>query len=347
MKNKTKIRAYIYPLTSRLKTGVYNPYLDNFIKANQSHIGFENRNSPSGTGIFDILKYIHKVDFVFLNWVENLPDKKGGLVQYFFFLVFLKFKKILRIKIIWTLHNKISHTSDNYSKKKRIFLSLLKSSDIIITHSREGIPFAESHYKNSSSKIFYFPHPLDFNESVLNEQKLYDILIWGTIASYKGIDKFLEFFTDAGLDEKYKMLIAGKIIDKGYAENIRKFESKNISINDQFIGKEELGELIRLSRIVLFTYSGESVLSSGALMDSVSHKACVVGPDSGAFSDLGEMGLIKTYNSFTELPGIINEIVKGGYTPQYDNLESFIKSHTWEEFGNSLKVEIDTLTKSR
>jgi len=71
---------------------------------------------------------------------------------------------------------------------------LAKRSDIIITHASEGIGFAEELAMGIKSKVLYFPHPVKNRlKTNSNSIKPIDILIWGTIAEYKGIDKFLDF----------------------------------------------------------------------------------------------------------------------------------------------------------
>lgn len=341
MKNKTKIRAYIYPLTSRLITGVYNPYLDNFMDSTASFIKYINKNHPSSWGIFNLLRFITQIDALFLNWPENIPEKKGGIIQSFFLLILLRLKKMLKIRVVWTLHNKVSHSSDKLFFKTKLFYALLKRSDLIITHSKEGVIFAESIIPGSSAKLFYFPHPVVPKQNYSCNSKKYDILIWGTIAPYKGIDHFLAYFMDKGLHKKYRVLIVGKILPNDFYQIIKKYESPGIFIDNRYIANEELGELIALSHIVLFTYSSKSVLSSGALIDSISYKASVIGPNVGAFSELGNMGIIKTFDDFEELPDIIDKTIFAGSIADSEKLNNFIYSHTWEKFSLSLHNQME------
>ena len=69
-----------------------------------------------------------------------------------------------------------------------------------------------------------------------------------------------------------------------------------------YIEFEELKHLIHNAGLVLFTYQKESVLSSGALMDSIGCSAKVLGPDTGAFRDLAAFDIVATYQSFDEIP---------------------------------------------
>jgi beta-1,4-mannosyltransferase len=338
-------KAYIYPITSRLKTGVYNPYLDNFMQSTSSFIHYTNKDYPSDTGILNVIRFLSGIDLMFLNWVENIPDKKGGIIQSVFVLMLLRFKKLLGIKIIWTLHNKISHSSSNLYLKKKLFYNLLKRSDLIITHSREGINFAESMIQGVSEKMFYFPHPVvPVNTASEPTEKKFDILIWGSLTPYKGIDNFLEFLESKDLIGNYKVLITGKALSEEFYEKIIKFSGNNIIIKNEFVSDHELMQMISESRIILFTYSGNSVLSSGALIDSISYGAFVVGPNVGAFKEMGELGIIKVYDDFMQLPEIIdNSLIDDHSVVQSQKINHFIKNHTWDKFSDAFNSRIQKI----
>jgi len=332
--------AYLYPLTNRLSTGIYNPYLDNFMAALSGQLDFVNRNHPSNTGTLNILRFLPGIRFVFLNWIENLPEKKAGLLQTVFLFFLLHTKKIFGLKIIWTLHNKISHSANKLFLKKMIFRQVLKNSDLVITHSEEGIQYAENFLKGVSDKIFFFPHPIVPQQPLAQHTKEFDILIWGTLAPYKGILEFLEYLYAANLQERYKILIVGKSLDQEYFRKIKNLENSNITIRNQFISDKELKELVSKSKIILFTYSGNSVLSSGALIDSIAYHANVIGPEAGAFREMGKSGLIYTYKTFSQLPDIINNLIQSNNESEIDAIKKFIKEHSWNKFAEALEERL-------
>jgi beta-1,4-mannosyltransferase len=332
-----KKRAFIFPVSGRMKSAVYNPYMDNFIKATSFFVDYLNTNSPSNQGVFNLIKYIGKVDFLFLNWIENIPDRKGGYLQTVFFLMILKLKKLLGLKIVWTLHNKISHSPDNLKLKTQLFRAMLKQSDLIITHSNEGIRFAESMHKGASTRIFYFPHPIILSRHFNTKLPLQnDLLIWGTITPYKGIDSFLEYLYQQNEQFKYKILIVGKVPSNEFLDKLKEFENEKIIINNQYIDNEELSVMINSSKAVLFTYTGDSVLSSGALMDSLAHGALVIGPHVGAFKDSSDLGVIKTYQNFDQLMSILHELDDAKKAIDHQKISDFTSNYSWENFGHQL-----------
>jgi beta-1,4-mannosyltransferase len=345
MMDKPRKKAYLYPISARNGSSPYNPYLDNFLNSTKTHLIYLNEEFPSDIGILDVFRYLKKADLLILNWAEDLPEKKGGVIQSAVFLVLLKLLRFSKVKVIWTLHNKFTHSARHLQIKKRLFFSLLERSDLIITHSEEGISFAESLYPGIASRIFYFPHPIVPVSGAMkkNIAKKYDILIWGTLAPYKAIDTFLESLALHNSLNRYRIMIAGRAVSAEFFSKISKYGNENITIRNQYIDKEELAKLIGQSRAVLFTYSGESVLSSGALIDSVAYGARVIGPNVGAFADMAREGVISTYESFDQLLELLDRLdsqVDSGYR---DRLKGFIKSHTWPEFSKALGERLQSL----
>jgi beta-1,4-mannosyltransferase len=317
-------KAYIYPITARLKTGVSNPYLDDFMDALQNDFDFLNRPHPSNKGILNIFKFIFKTDFIFLKWIEDLPDKFLGKIQTFIFIFILKFSKARRIKIVWTLHNRDTHYKNNIKFKKLIIRKLAKYADIIITHAKDGIAYANE-LGIDSKKVFFHNHPVKNMWVEKNAVSEFDILIWGTITPYKGVHHFLEKIKE---NSQLKICIAGKILNPEYKQKILKHQNQSIKIIDSFLEFDELKKLVANSKYILFTYQDESVLSSGALMDSIGFGANVIGPNIGAFKDLAEEGILMTYNNFNEIP----EIVQNPKEISKDKMLGFIEGNGWEEF---------------
>ncbi len=330
--------SYIYPLSSRdSKLGLYNPYIDDLMLSFGKFINFLNYDKPSKIGVFDVLKYILKLDYIFFNWIEKLPENRGGKLQTIFLIFLLPILKLFRIKIVWTMHNKLSHSLEHIYWKRLIFKKMLKYSDIILTHSNEGVTYGEEMVKGSHQNIYYFPHPVKDRKLATNQKKLYDLLIWGTISPYKGIDKFLEYYSQSKLDNNYRILIVGKIPDKDYEKKLENYKSENIIIKNQFIEDALLQELISQSRIVLFTYSQSSILSSGVLMDSLGYGANIVGPFVGAFADLAKEGIINTYSDFPDMFRVIDDQLNDdGQIVLQENINLFLENNSWDKFAGNV-----------
>jgi beta-1,4-mannosyltransferase len=314
----------------------YNPYIDDTIASLEKYYRVINNENPSDKGIFDLLKYIFKIDYLFLNWIENLPERKAGRIQTRFFLAILPILKLLGVKIVWTMHNKLSHSEDHLFLKKLIFKGLLNNADIILTHSSEGVAYGENIKKGCGPRIHYFPHPVKDRRNKINTDKQFDILIWGTLSPYKGILEFLRLLFEKNYLNKYKILIIGKSTSQNYFNLLLQYSNDNINIKDDFIDDAVLKELISQSDIVLFTYAKSSILSSGALMDSIGFGGNVVGPDVGAFADLAKEGIINTYRESDDMFMIIDAVIAKKDNFGNSSIDQFLQANSWNKFAENI-----------
>ena len=328
---------YIYPNSAKDRLlKVYNPYIDDLMDSAGKYFYIINKDYPSHIGILDILKYLRKADIIYFNWIEKLAEKKGGFAQTMVLMAILNLLKLFRLEIVWTMHNKLTHSGKHEFWSKMIFKSMLKKSAVIITHSSEGIRFGESLVKGSHKKINYIPHPAKDRRIDQSDSYRYDILIWGSIAPYKGIHHFLKYLHENNLERRYRIMIVGKVSDREYFDEITALATSNITIEDEFISNEKLVSLINDSGIVLFTYSKDSILSSGVLMDSLGYGANIVGPRVGAFADLSKLNIISTFQTFDEMVPIIDKEMKVSPAERSKKLDTFLAENTWDKFAEKL-----------
>lgn len=330
-------KVYLFPLSTRAAYGVINPYISNLRDALNANFEVVNAHKPSKTGIFDVLKYLRKVDVVYFNWGEEVPENSLGRIQGIFLLILLSYLKLSSTQIIWTLHNKKSHYSKYRVLKEMIYNQMLKKSDLIITHAKEGLELIPRG-KHAS----FQHHPVNKRVEIPGQSidYTYDIIIWGTIYPYKGIHTFLKFLEQNGIIEKYRILIAGKIETRDLATELLDFHRKydNLELMAGFIEETKLNKLVRASRITLFTYHSDSILSSGVLMDSLSYGARIVGPSVGAFNDLKELGLIDTYTDFSSLISVVDQVLSSSdeNLSRQGKLDEFLSANSWEEYSHTL-----------
>jgi len=333
------LRIYLYPLTKRNNTGIINPYINLLAEGLSKKFEIVNFKSPSDRGLLDILNYIKRTDIVFFNWIEDLPDKHLGILQTFFFFLLFPYLKLSGKKVIWTLHNKRSHTNKKIFLKRIIFNILLAKSDLILTHAKEGL-------KNIPSKTpaVFFPHPVKKDKIIKCYPKRdYDILIWGTISKYKGIDGFIRFIAKSNQIRKYKILIAGKITDAKLENFLCNMAKKypDLNIINNFIEDEDLHEMIKSTKSVIFTYHSNSVLSSGALMDTIPYETKIIGPCTGAFRDMKDEGVLECFTDYKDLLLKIDKVINSPKnTNSLNELDNFLKNNTWSVFSNKLGEEM-------
>ena len=334
MKNN---KMYIYPLTARFDDKINNPYIWDLINSLDPHFDCVNKNNPSKIGFLNVARYFFKTKYFHLNWIEDLPDKKGGYLQTVFLLFMLLMMKVTGKKIIWTAHNKASHHHKNLRIKKFLIKFMARNSDYILTHSNEGVDYVmQLNNGKRRNAVKYIPHPVKPKLLMNSSEIVYDIIIWGYLARYKGIHLFLQYLKDLDLLTKYRILIAGRVFEPDYKIVLEHYLVDNIILIDRFVDASELQELIGKSRIILFTHQQEYVLSSGALMDSLAYGKTIIGPEIGAFKDLSEEGLVHTYQDFSDLVDKVDHIVNSYDKPDSKKLMKFIEENRWDNYGNYL-----------
>ena len=335
------MNIYFYPLTTKKNTTTHNPYTIHFRNALKEYYRIVNEKDASSVGILKTLKYLFRIDVLLLNWIEEIPDNRGGYFQSLYFIFLVYFLKIRKKKVVWVMHNKLSHVPRNFFIKKVLFKFLLTKSDLIITHAKEGISFARSLSGKNEINIHHFPHPIIPVVENSNHEKEYDILIWGSLAPYKSIDKFLQFLFEHHLEKSYIIKIVGKATSEEYRKLLMHFRNDNIQIEDCFVERRDLEELVSKSKTVLFTYSSESILCSGALIDSLSMRAVIIGPNSGNFKDLYELGMIHVYKDYNELIPLLDKVHNTARIPESLSLDTYFEETSWKKFAGALTKWID------
>ena len=326
---------YFYPKIDYKATLSPNPYVEDLEKVLESHYTIVNEKYNT-KGVLEFFKYLPKADIYFLNWIEDLPVYRYGKLQVVVFLFFLFLCRILNKRIVWVLHNKYSHLLSKNKWTDFMYTVLMSKSSLIITHSKEGIDFGRKYYPKHAHKIKYIFHPTKEPFPNLAYSKKYDFLIWGSIRPYKGILEFLRFTKSNSDIKSLKTLIVGQCSDPDYKDELSTLLSNTVELKDAFFEMDEIVRLAGQSRFVLFTHKATSVLSSGALIDTIRMHSRIIGPDIGAFKDLEHLSFVNTYKEYEEIHDIHTRYVDSNDEFDDTELDEFSKNNSWEKFGDQL-----------
>lgn len=311
-----------------------NPYCDNFINSIKSHfrlIPFIKCSIPRGLQFF-IGSF--KADYYIANWLESVCFLRYGLIQFIFVILGLFIIKIRSKKIIWIFHNIHPHEGSNFMSNSLRHL-LFRHSECIIAHSSEAANYAKQYARKN---VYYKCHPLDINKyhfAVTPLDENFDILIWGTIHRYKGIVEFLsdEKITNSSL----KIKVLGLCPDETLRNEIKTYTNERITYEPIMISFNRLSVLCKSAKIVLFPYIGNSISSSGALIDTVCLGGTPVGPNVGAFKDLAHEGCCITYENIDD----IFTILKDRKSISNEARKTFCSNNSWYAYGEWIKNIID------
>jgi beta-1,4-mannosyltransferase len=329
---------YIYPKIANDN----NTYIKDLENSLSLHFEIIN-NKIVKNGVLNLFKYILRTDVYFFNWIEDLAVRRYGNIQIMVFVFFLFCAKCLRKKIVWTLHNKYSHSKVKSKWVDFMYNLMINHSDLIITHSHAGIDFINEINPIYTKKTKYFLHPIKpILPTVCPTDCIYDFLIWGDINPYKGVTEFLKFLKETERSHFFKILIVGHCLDKHYKVELNKYLSDNIVHHDEFYEIEKIASLANQSRFTLFTYKPESVLSSGSLIESIRMGSAIIGPNTGMFKDLSSFSFMKTYNNYDGIFEIFNSFNYNKNSLHTEVLK-FCNENSWELFGERLFKEVNEI----
>lgn len=330
-------RIYVYPNILYLRKDIHtNPYIWNLCNSLSTNFEIvQAGKKPSRSLFLDIFKYIFRTDYIYFNWIEEIALGKYGPFKMILYYVMLLMIKVKGVRIIFMMHNKKPHQSNKLSLY--LMHDIIKRSDILLTHANEGVEVIKK--MDPSLKTYLINHPFEMADISLREEnnKDIDILIWGTIKPYKGILEFLLHLKEHKLLQKYQIRIIGKIPDAKYKEMLFRYKSNHIIIEDIPAEPALLKQLTKRSKLTLFTYKDDTVLSSGALMQALSYGAVIVGPSFGAFKDLSSLDLIYVYENFDSMIKAIDEVLNGDSRVDIFKIQSYISNNTWDRYSYTLK----------
>lgn len=259
------------------------------------------------------IKSFFSINYIFLNWYENLNNKTKVSFYSDFFkkTIILIFLFLFRKKIVFVFHNKISH--DTRNKKVSLFLMkiIIRSSYKVIIHCSETKEllkiYFDNYYKVIEKKIIYIHHPNYIENYKDTKIKNHNItsknirfLFFGSVMPYKNLELLIEIFNTKE-KEAIELKIIGKPITNTYKNNLIKLiKNKKIEYDFRFIPDDEINQNIEKSDVIILPYNIESSLNSGSVILAFSKKKTVISPNIGTIKDILAKDSIYTYEYSTQ-----------------------------------------------
>jgi glycosyltransferase involved in cell wall biosynthesis len=340
MKNGCKPSLYLYPITPYTYAVGANDYI--IKKSSFLSEEFIIINSETRIGILDIILKFYKTDILYFNWIEDLADKRFGYLQVPLLFFILLAARLCQKKIVWFVHNNISHYPKNRQLKKAISQMMTVFADKIFTHSKQLDIY------NRIPGIRCFDHPVESNEFIEEQpDPEFDVLVWGNQSPYKGTKDLLQYNRQHTTLQHVKFLVAGSFSSADFYHEVESLKEPNVQVINRVVEDKELLQLFRQSKFVLFCYKKDSVLSSAALCKTLSYGKTIIGPNVGAFKELGEKGLVYTYETFDDLAGMLPELLKQNAQIEKRKINDYVKSTAWINFKEFLVTGIKDSTRKK
>lgn len=331
-------RIVVFPHLKAQPNQRTNPYIDDYVQAINALPGCQVVNPPHKNPLLSLLPPSRWADVYIFNWFESIPDSKYGPLQTVIATLFVQFMRLRRRKIVWMLHNKRPHATGHEHLKRFLARFIARMSTLIVTHSEEGLRLVAETYPHAVAKTHFLHHPTKCRlaqEAAATEEKKYHLLVWGTIARYKGVFQWVEYLRQHP-EHDLRVCIVGGASEADY-QALEALNVPGVTIVRQRPSFSELSRYVAQSEFVLCPYNPESVLSSGMLMDSLSFGAKVIGPDTGSFHDYAQPGqpvAVYTFRTFQDIPHIVEcEEKRPVKTEAY---RRFLTENDWTHFAQAL-----------
>jgi beta-1,4-mannosyltransferase len=307
-----------------------NPYLDLLKESCEEFnckISYDNFSSTLFP-LFSIANNHPKIDIIHIHWVSQIIFKLTWSNNIFIFWIkclalildcFLV--RIKGVKLIWTIHNKVSH--ENYNRKKELIIRRILCACVnkIILHSEEALNEVSKFYRvrisNKTKVIFHgnyvncYPPPSQSKSLLRSRLEITDddivILFFGALKPYKGIETLISAFDK--VDRKnLKLIIAGTPCDDSYKQSLVKLcqFNKKITTDLQFISNTELSNYLFLADVVVLPFS--DTLTSGSTILAMTFGKALVLPDSAKIFGCVPNDGVEYFKGEEQLVSILNTL---------------------------------------
>lgn len=252
--------------------------------------------------IFDILKLnLKRMDFVFLNWIDNDFINNNGSVSIKgvikvvikLFILKVKYRRLILVK-----HNNFPHSTNMANRKKAKFLN-----DLLYNHFFKSITHSPVMGNNP---YYYVPHPLYPVDKVLSGAIKDYYIIFGRIEPYKKIHDIISI-----LPENTKLMIIGPCDNSEYLTHLKKLSNnKKITIISEYLSDMKLNEYFNNCKSILITHSDEDMIVSGSIFYALSKRVPIISITSDFInwlaSELGD-NYIKHFGNIKDIANYINK----------------------------------------
>jgi beta-1,4-mannosyltransferase len=292
----------------------------------------------------DMLRYGIFSNTMILHWPEDIVKLNFGVLQALISVITILLVKMKGGKIIWFCHNKAPHEKKNKKLNNLLRSFYARISTTIIVHSSDALQ-----YLPAKANIIYLPHPayIDTTPVAVQEEVIpeYDVLIWGNIFHYKGLDHFIESYKQH--HQIFKVLIIGKADKEYYRLLIEIAQGTNITVQDRFLDDALLQQYFHNAKCIVLPYLNSDTFCSGALIHSLNSNKIIFGPCFGNFIDVYNDGGCLLYHNYKELFDQLHNLLSNPllYGEKLIELKKGIQQYrnanSWQNFTGNLCAVIN------
>ena len=215
-----------------------------------------------------------------------------SVVATFLFFLQVGLLRMLGVRIVWTLHNKINHDGVYPKLDRWVRKTMFRLAHAVIVHSTPAAQDASAHFalnKKTRGKLRVVPHasyvgsyPADLSRSeararfgLTENQFCYGLI--GRLQAYKGIEELVEAFRQLPEDH-LRLLVAGRVASPrlGRWLNEKRVEDTRIILVPEHIPEDQLQTCF--AAVDATVYPFRNPLTSGSVLMAASFGCALVLP---------------------------------------------------------------------
>ncbi|MBF2000273.1 MAG: glycosyltransferase [Synechococcales cyanobacterium M58_A2018_015] len=243
----------------------------------------------------------HSIDVLHLHWLGPYIKGDRWPIKFFYsikFLIDIWLIRLSGIRVVWTVHNYISHDSRFPRLEIGLRRILCRLVDRVIVHNYSSLKDICQLYQLSEAKAAVIPigtyrhvyaSPID-NLTARKQLQLplsgRIFLHQGFLRPYKGVEALLQVWADhhtafAG----DTLLIAGKPFDEAYRQQLIQLAAdvKGVMLHLEFIEDDQLHLFFSAATVVVLPFT--QILTSSSLLLAMSYSKPVIAPKLGGIAE--------------------------------------------------------------
>lgn len=242
------------------------------------------------------------INVLHIHWIDQYIKGETWLIKLAYgikFLLDVLLVKISGCRVVWTIHNTVSHNAKFPRVELWIQQKLIRLVHSVIVHNRAALEEVSTAYRFDKDKASVIPHGHYRNiykpaieatqaRSVLGlpeQGRVY--LNLGMLKPYKGIESLLRTWSKQ--EGNRTLLIVGKAQNEEYGRALLQQAQAipSVILRNGFVEDDQLHLYFSAADVVLLPFN--KILTSGSLILAMSYGKPVIAPNIGSISEtLGE-----------------------------------------------------------
>lgn len=331
--------------------GGENPYQNLMMAGLRGNAALDVRHGAQGK-LFAAVRTVlrHRPDVIHYDWIHRYFLRRHRVWTWIhapiFILELVIVRRIFRCRIVWTMHNLVTHDAGARPIELWVRRRFARLCDWIrvfdeatINRGSELLGVQKSLFRvvPEGSYIDHYPNVVNYQ---MARRRLgigsenFVLLYFGQIRPYKGIENLLDAF-ESVRESNWTLLVAGFPLDERYAHEIRERSStiSGVKLYMEFIADEDIQIFFNATDVVVLPF--KKVENSGTAILAMGFGKPVVAPRLGVLRRR-----LQQQDQILYEPGRLDEALTVLTTLKEQQLVELgernrhaVSQHAWEDFG--------------